>query len=534
MLGGEAIGALRISDADPRHRHRGVSHHSLTAFGRVALAGVTLVAPRGLSSELGGQVDEDLAGQPERNPVVWVDTDGLDDAAAAVPGAAGDDGPRAGRGAALLPGGRRRRAVRGAAGAGGGARERRSTRRPGWSPELLGWALPALGARGEGGVQYVGLREGGSPWRIELDTGRAGVLRVLPAAARPRLLTELAALEHAAAHGLPVPRVLAADPDGTVVAGKVAVLTTVVPGTSHIPGGPPSLSRFRALGALAATIAAVPAPEVSAALPERSRSIPDVDFAALRRDAPARPLLVAAEEVVAEQAPPARTPGFVHGDLWQGNTLWDGDGALTGVVDWDSAGVGPGRGGPRLAALRRGDVVRRPGRRGGAGRLRGACWAAPPTTSPTGTSSPRCAPRRRSDWFTDAVRDQGRTDLDQPTLLRRRDAFLRAALDRLATAEGPAASLQSRGQRGPLHRGDQLLDALVDGLERVLAQHGALGLVVELEVHPVDGVVALLLLGLRMNSPRSRARVVCGGTFLASITRGSCAIRSTWPLRSSR
>ncbi|UOY02507.1 DUF3866 family protein [Blastococcus sp. PRF04-17] len=64
VLGGEAIGALRISDADPRPRHRGVSHHSLTAFGRVALGGVTLVAPRGLSSELGGQVDEDLAGQP--------------------------------------------------------------------------------------------------------------------------------------------------------------------------------------------------------------------------------------------------------------------------------------------------------------------------------------------------------------------------------------------------------------------------------------------------------------------------------------
>ena len=57
-----------------------MSHHSLTAFGRVALGGVTLIAPRGLSSELGGQVDEDLAGQPERNPVVWVDTDGLDDA----------------------------------------------------------------------------------------------------------------------------------------------------------------------------------------------------------------------------------------------------------------------------------------------------------------------------------------------------------------------------------------------------------------------------------------------------------------------
>jgi hypothetical protein len=78
VLGGEAIGALRISEADPRPRHRGVSHHSLTAFGRVALGGVTLVAPRGLSSELGGQIGEDLASQPARNEVVWLDTAGLD------------------------------------------------------------------------------------------------------------------------------------------------------------------------------------------------------------------------------------------------------------------------------------------------------------------------------------------------------------------------------------------------------------------------------------------------------------------------
>ena len=69
--------------------------------------------------------------------------------------------------------------VRRAAGAGGGARERATP--PRLEPELLGWALPALGARGEGGVQYVGLREGGSPWRIELGRRQAGVLRVVPA-----------------------------------------------------------------------------------------------------------------------------------------------------------------------------------------------------------------------------------------------------------------------------------------------------------------------------------------------------------------
>ena len=37
---------------------------------------------------------------------------------------------------------------------------------------------------------------------------------------------------------------------------------------------------------------------------------------------------------------------------------------------------------------------------------------------------------------------------------------------------------------------DQLVDPVVDVLERVLQQHGALRLVVELQVHPVDGVVA--------------------------------------------
>src|SRR4029453_7311044 len=43
--------------------------------------------------------------------------------------------------------------------------------------------------------------------------------------------------------------------------------------------------------------------------------------------------------------------------------------------------------------------------------------------------------------------------------------------------------------------GDQALDPLVAGLERGLAQDRALGLVVELQVDPVDRVVALAPLG---------------------------------------
>ncbi len=44
-LGGRAVASLRVSDADQRERHRGISHHSLTAYGRVALARADVVVP---------------------------------------------------------------------------------------------------------------------------------------------------------------------------------------------------------------------------------------------------------------------------------------------------------------------------------------------------------------------------------------------------------------------------------------------------------------------------------------------------------
>ncbi|GAA0725701.1 DUF3866 family protein [Dactylosporangium roseum] len=60
-LGGRPIAAPRISDADPRPRHRGVSHHSLTAFGRVALAPAELVVPADLAPDLAAAVRAALA-----------------------------------------------------------------------------------------------------------------------------------------------------------------------------------------------------------------------------------------------------------------------------------------------------------------------------------------------------------------------------------------------------------------------------------------------------------------------------------------
>lgn len=55
VLGGHPVACLRVSQSDPRQRHRGVSHHSMTAYGKVALAAADVVVPR-LEGSLGAQV----------------------------------------------------------------------------------------------------------------------------------------------------------------------------------------------------------------------------------------------------------------------------------------------------------------------------------------------------------------------------------------------------------------------------------------------------------------------------------------------
>lgn len=96
-LGGRPVGSLRISGADPRPRHRGVSHHSLTAYGRVALCAADLAVPEFAGAErltgIAG-LDEVVALAPEvtaaaatltRHRRVLVELDGLDAALRELP-----------------------------------------------------------------------------------------------------------------------------------------------------------------------------------------------------------------------------------------------------------------------------------------------------------------------------------------------------------------------------------------------------------------------------------------------------------------
>jgi hypothetical protein len=311
---------------------------------------------------------------------------------------------------------------------------------------LLRWAVDTV-APGAEVVEVRGMRDGGSPWRVTYrvngTTGsvvarvgspgesfdlEATALRLLASDAQavpaPRLLASHAPAPHVLASDAPASHVLASDAPASHVLDATdvpAILIERLPGSSRIPDTAP-VSRLRALGAAVAALQAVRPGD--AALPRRTRPIAGVDFAALRREQPTRPLLADAEARIAALPVPGPFTGLVHGDLWQGNTLWDGD-RLTGLIDWDCAGVGPP--GVDLGSLRC-DAALCYGVEAADQVLRGygpaddvAYWdvVAALSTPPD------------MGWFVGALHGQGRTDLTQALLIDRRDAFLGTALARL-------------------------------------------------------------------------------------------------------
>ena len=289
-------------------------------------------------------------------------------------------------------------------------------------PEHAAWALGVL-APGGTLREARGLHEGGAPWLLRAvavdGTVVEAVLRVGPSGAPDDIRTEAAALRLAGANGLPVPTVLAIRDD----VNPALLLIEHVSGSSEIPLERRSL-RLRRLGAFAALLASiVPPPDFV----QRTRALSGVDFAQLRREAAPQPLLQRAEAIVDSRVPQVRE-GLVHGDMWQGNSMWVGD-DLTAIIDWDGAGRGPA--GIDLGSLRLDaamcfgfgaarDVL------AGWQEVRGrefnlpywdlvACLSTPPDL----------------DWFVTATQAQGRPDLTRALMRERRDAFLGRALQRI-------------------------------------------------------------------------------------------------------
>ncbi|WNV83228.1 phosphotransferase [Umezawaea sp. Da 62-37] len=279
---------------------------------------------------------------------------------------------------------------------------------------VVEWVASVVGAEVVG---VVGLGGGGT-WRVRFGGVVADVV-VKVGRRREPAVVEVAALERTAEFGVAAPRLVGADLSGEL-AGAFAVVTTLIQGSSRVPVGVRP-ERLRELGAAAARLHRVVVGP-TAELPLRARAIEDVDFAVGWRAG----VLAEAEEALRGFDRKAGEWVFLHGDLWQGNTMWVGD-SFVGMVDWDGAGVGPS--GVDLGSLRcDAAMLHGPGaaelvldgwqREAGGVASDVACWD---VVAALGT------PADMSAWLP-VFHGQGRGDLDARTATGRRDGFLRAAL----------------------------------------------------------------------------------------------------------
>jgi aminoglycoside phosphotransferase (APT) family kinase protein len=330
----------------------------------------------------------------------------------------------------------------------------------------LRWAANTVGP----GAKVAGvrrLRRYGGTWALEIESAGVVTEAVLKCGTsadwRSAYACEAAALGRAHEHDLPVARVLGVHLDATGD-DPVALLMTYIPGSSAVPRVP-SVERLRSVGRLAGTLHRIPLTP-SSELPIRARHTPWTDFALWRRlagryraasdtdqDAVLREIMTelpgwsreATEELLrttdssslldeadrrVRAIPQPRGPTvFVHGDFWQGNTMWNGD-RCVGLIDWEAAGAG--HYGVDLGCLRWDAAI-----------LFGS-WASD-EISVGWTEASDCEAASVAYWdvvsalnvpadvgaILPALHEAGRTDLDAQTLRDRHESFLRDALARL-------------------------------------------------------------------------------------------------------
>lgn len=84
LLQGRPVAALRISQADERDRHHGISHHSLTAYGQVAHSTADVPVPD-FDGDFGRLVHQQAQELGTRHRIILIGTEGLPQALADCP-----------------------------------------------------------------------------------------------------------------------------------------------------------------------------------------------------------------------------------------------------------------------------------------------------------------------------------------------------------------------------------------------------------------------------------------------------------------
>jgi hypothetical protein len=303
--------------------------------------------------------------------------------------------------------------------------------------QVLRWAAGAVG--GTRVLSIVSLSRGdhrpSGTFRVSIEGPAARATDVILKVPVPRwvayawVVTNARALQLAETHDLAAPRLVAADLDGKA-SGTVATLETFLSGSADPPPAV-SVARLREAGAAIARVNAL-SMQPQADLPHRPRPCAVDDRAAERRrgSMPTTPLLQQADERVRSHGVPAAASVFVHGDVWAGNMLWEGDRCVA-LIDWKTAGVGDP--GVDLGSLRM-QVALQYGQDAPAHVLEGwqrqagrVAIAVPYWDAVAALNTPAVL----NGWVPGFAGD--RSPLDAAAVTERRDAFLRTALDQLPT-----------------------------------------------------------------------------------------------------
>jgi hypothetical protein len=302
------------------------------------------------------------------------------------------------------------------------------------SDQVLRWAAGAVGGESVVSAENVSRsdRRPSGTFRLRIDGPAPRAADVILKVPVPRwigdrmVITNARALQLAETHGLDAPRLIAADIDGRT-SGTVATLETILPGSSDLPPTV-SVARLREAGAAIARVH----PFILESQPDllyRPRPCAVDDRAAERRRGlmPTTPLLRHADERVRSHGVPAAASVFLHGDVWGGNMLWEGDRCVA-LIDWKTAGVGdPGvdLGSLRMQmALQYGQDAPAPVLEGWQQQAGRAAIAVPYWDAIAALNTPTVM----DGW--PGFADDG-SPLDGAAVTERRDAFLRTALDQL-------------------------------------------------------------------------------------------------------
>ena len=178
----------------------------------------------------------------------------------------------------------------------------------------------------------------GTKWLLRLAEGDPLVIRwadplVWGVVGREHVVREALACRLLAESGLPVPRLIASEPDGATAGGPANLLTWRPGRVRHERLGPEAI---RAVARLAVTVHRHPVP-VEGRPPTfsfRGPTPPEVPGWARWPDLWRRAI------DLFTAGPPPTPYGLLHRDFHFGNILWRGD-TVTGLVDWAETSWGP-------------------------------------------------------------------------------------------------------------------------------------------------------------------------------------------------